>query len=462
MSGERKTPTSGMSEEYNRRVREAKSVWLSGYLTGKGYITAPPYEEEADLYDAAHLASKNYVVPKGYVYNEMNLPEILRDQPLGFLRICIYIYTISMFFAFLFLGVSAFPLPWLSGKSSNLLDPTDTFEGVHFTPWGQYGGQFPSSSVKDWDCSKAQQIARSVAGSIIVSAVMALLGAVQGTLKLFGNKGHLSSYFLMLLLAFLACAWGMCGNWIAFSWWKGHVCGADFHEFTKLSVGYALSLCGWVLALVSFCLIGIATHFNVGPSLRYIRTFDTAYFIILCISLTFVTVASSRPLFARSFNDDMIKKVRVGFWREEVEMKDHFTMIASRGLYRCDKYRAFIRASITLLLLSTIFLFFATVLSIGAFFKSLHRILSCGFAILAEACLTVSWILGVIIRYTTFCSESTEGSPFSNYPGVPSGVENGKLSFDGYHLREGLVLPIVAWILLLAAIGGNIYIPWPV
>lgn len=446
--------------DHERSVQEAESVWFSGYFSGKSYVAAPMHERHEDLFDDAHLTQTSYVVPRGYTYNAMNLPEILHFRPGGFLRLMTMVYTGAMAAACVLMLVAACPIPWFSGKSYSVDGETVNMKNVKWSLWEQKGGDFPTIKVKDMgDCPVKQQFFRAMEGCAIASTCFAFFAFVEGILKLV--KGS-SAYFMMLLLSFFAVLWGVCANGMAISLYTNKHCNVKMSEMSSLSAGFALSLVSWVLSLVAFLALAVATHFNVGPSLKRMRTYDTVYFLLLFSSLVMATVAGTRPIFHRKFNDDLVHDVRIGYWREEVTYsKERLPLIMSRAQFRCKPYDTRMKASIAFLILGCVALFFATVLSIPGFLKKPFRAGSCVVAIIAVIFLTINWVIVIVLLKSEYCQQSVKSSMFQNYPGVPSGIQDGLTKFPGYSLSEGAVLPIVAWILTLVAVIANICIPWP-
>lgn len=438
--------------EHERSVKEANSVWFSGYFTGKSYVAAPMHERNEDIFDDAHLTQTSYIVPRGYTYNAMNLPDILHFRPSGFLRVMVMVYTGAMGAACVLMLVAACPIPWFAGK--------DDMKNVKWSLWEQKGGDLPTVKVNDLtDCPAMQQFFRAMEGSTIASTCFAFFGFVEGILKL--TKGS-NAYFTMLLLTFLALLWGLCANGMAISLYNTKHCNVKLSDVSTLSVGFALSLVSWVFSFFAFVALGVATHFNVGPSFKRMRTYDTMYFLLLFSSLVMATVAGTRPIFHRKFNDDLVHVVRIGYWREEVMYsREKLPLIMSRAQFRCKPYDTRMKASISFLILGCVALFFATVLSVPGFLKKPFRALSCVLAIIAVIFLTINWVIVIVLLKSEYCKQSVKSSMFQNYPGVPSGIENGLTKFPGYSLSEGTILPIVAWALTLIGVIANMVIPWP-
>eukprot|EP00796_Vickermania_ingenoplastis_P008304 gene8304-5819_t len=434
--------------EYERSVAQANAVWFSGLFSGQSFVAAPRREPEQDRFDDAHLIQTSYTIPRGYTYTGLNLPEILMEKPTGFLRLSVIVYIATMAVSCVLFIIAACPIPWYKGKNKtvNGID----FKDVKWSLWKMEGGSLKTVKVSDMDCPLQQQFFRAIAGCIIAALCFAFFGIVAGVLKLVKGKG---SYGPLLLIGFLAFAWGICGNMMAASQYHQPFCSPmpRLANSAALNAGFALSLVGWVIAMIGFILLAVATKFNVGPALKGIRTFDTMYTILLMIALLFSCVANAGNMFQRNFDDDTVKVVHIAYWHTEVVLHDGTPIQMARELYRCFALNKRIKASIAMLILGSVSLFFAIILSVPAFLKPTFRLVSTILAGVASVFLLISWIIAVVILKSEYCSLPVQGSVFESYPGIPSGIWWGKTNFPGYHLAEGVILPIIAWVLTLVA-----------
>lgn len=432
-------------KEHERNVQKASGVWFSGLLSRESYVAPPKRNPNEDLYDDAHLTQTNYTVPRGYIYSSANIPDILLDKPSGTLRVGSLVYTATMALSFALLVASVCPITWLKGKG----DAT----GVKMTVW-----KLKQNGETIDLCTFNKQFLRAMAGSCIVGLIFAFFACVAGFLKLMKGKG---SYGVMLLLGFLSFSWSLCGSAMAIGFLDGWYCGygSKVKDQASLDVGFALSFAAWVVACIGTLLLGILTHFNVGPALKDIRTYDSMFFILVVVALIFTCVASGGTMFQRNFKSDNIK-CSVGYWNVRVKVSNG---ILPMGLsqYRCSSFETRVRVSVAFLILASIALFFAAIFSIPAFLKSPFRITACFLTILAAIFLTINWVTAVVVMKMKHCNQSTKSSLYEKNPGIPSGINEGLIQFTSYSLAEGVILPIVAWVVCIVAVVANIMIPWP-
>ncbi|EPY34777.1 hypothetical protein STCU_01325 [Strigomonas culicis] len=299
---------------------------------------------------------------------------------------------------------------------------------------------------------------QTIAASTIISCGMTLIALIRAVARL---RGH-GSYGPVLLFAFLGFIWGLCANAMSISAYELRRCSNPrFSAIAHLDAGFALSLVAWVLLLVGFVLLAVATKFNVGPSLRQLRVMDTYFFVLVAVALLFTIIGNATTIWKRRFNTDDVSVVRVSYWHTELIMGNGTNIIFGRAMYRCNAYNKRIKASVSFLILGSIALTLSLITAVPAFFKRPCRAMACAFGIVASAFLLVSWVTAVAVKYRTLCEESVVGSLYADYPGVPSGIFNGATKFDTYGLQEGVILVILAWILVTAAVVFNFVVEWP-
>lgn len=459
---------------YAENVKEAKSVWFSGYLTGSSYVPAPIKESIEEQFDDAQLSQVSYSVPRGYMYRKHELPTILEDSPSTGtpLQLGLKIYTTLMGLSFVFFLIAACPIPWGTEKDSST-------RKIKWTVWNitDEAGNATEGTLSTVPVIK--QYLRCAAGCTVVATIFSFFGAVGGLLKWFKGPSFIS-YYLLLVLSLFSLLWGICGNGVMIRFYSADLVGITLKDYSSLSGGFALSLLGWIAALGALGVLIFFTQLNVGPSLKSIRTFDTAYFVLIFIALVLTTVGTTQPMFQRHFSESIasadsvaaVDWVRVGYWREEVsgeflagsvltEDATTVTLIMGPEAYRCPKYRSVLDAGVSFLILGSITLFCASVMSILAFLKPGFRAASCVLAGIAAVFLTVNWIIVIVLLKSSFCTNPVEGSVFASYPGAPSGLSEGLLEFPKYQMAGGFALPFTAWCITLLAVIGNAKIPWP-
>lgn len=451
------TPT----EKYERRVREAESVWFSGYFSGASYLPKPKNIHASDLDESTQeelLAEKTYEVPRGYTYIKDNLPPVIQMRPTGKYRTSLIVFILLTCISFVCLLVSACPVPWFRGKDVTVGGLN--YKGVHYTLYRQKGGSLPEVSLRQLrTCPIEKQFYQSIAASVIMATVFSFIAMVLAVVRLCSGK---VSYGWIMLFGFFAFFWGLAGNAMSMSQFHLSRCGKPrYPEVARLDAGFALSLVAWVFECIGLLMLFVTTKMNVGPSLRSVRVMDTWFLLLLLVALALTVIGNATTTWKRHFGDSLVRVVRVTYWHTELIMGDGTNIIYGRAHYRCSAYNKRIKASISFLILASVFIFFAVMASIGAFKSRGMRLCACVFAIISWVFLTVSWVTSVAIFYRTLCTRAVPNTIYANYPGVPTGVYEGFTKFSGYGIAEGVALPIVAWVCITAAVIANIAIPWP-
>lgn len=461
-------------ESHRQSVKQAESVWFCGYFTGNSYLAPPLKVSLEEQFDDGQFAQKSYAVPRGYTYRTADVPPILQDSPPEgtSLFLGLKIYTFLMLASFVLFLVAACPVPWGSEKDSATQKIKWTVWKLTFNGDGTEDNALSSIDV-------VSQYLRCGAAGTVVATIFSLCSALGGWFK--WRKGiSFISYYLLLVLSFLALMWGVCGNGVMIHFYSANLVGVPFKDYSKLSVGFYFSLIGWICALCAVVVLVFVTHFNVWPCLKKVRTFDAAYFLFLFVALIFTIVGTTQPLFQRHFSESdavadsvaVVDWVKVGYWREAVsgrftvesvlsKTSTTTTLLMGAADYRCPKYRQVLSAGAAFIILSSITLSFATMFSILAYFKAKFRVTSCIFAGVSAAFLLVSWAITIALLKSSYCKNPVDGSVFAPYPGVPSGFHHGLLEFPKYQMSGGFALPFVAWCLTVLGLVGNIVIPWP-
>lgn len=448
-----------LTERYRHRVEKASSVWLSGILNGHSYAPRPKKVDEAELSDTAKeelLKERTYTIPRGYKYYVDGLPPVLSPVPQNGFRTALIIHMIFFGIAFVFTLAAACPIPWYRGRNVDVGGVN--YNDRLFSLWIAEGGKYPAIRVYAMKhCLLEKQFYQSIAVSTILGCVLSFLSFLISGARLSGR----TSYGWILLFSFLAFAWTLCGNAMSISMYYSSRCNAPrFSNTASLAAGFVLSLLAWIFQLGGLLAVFLVTKLNVGPVLKQLRVMDTYYMALLCVSLLFLCVANAGTVWKRSFNTRDVSVVRVTYWHTELIMPNGTSLYYSRGHYRCSAYSKRMKASISFLILSSIALFMAAVLAIPAFLARGCRIASIVFSVITLVFLLISWVTAVAVRYRNSCIGAVNGTMYQYYPGVPSGIHNGLTSFPGYGVQEGLVLPIVAWVIVLGATVLNLRVPW--
>ncbi|CBZ28482.1 hypothetical protein, unknown function [Leishmania mexicana MHOM/GT/2001/U1103] len=448
-----------LTERYQHRVEQASSVWLSGILNGHSYAPRPKKVDEAALSDTAKeelLRKRTYTIPRGYKYHKDDLPPILNQVPQKGFRTALMIHMIFFGIAFVFTLAAACPIPWYRGR--NVDAGGINYKDRLFSLWKAEGGSYAVVWVHQMKgCPLEKQFYQAIAVSTIVGCVLSLLSLLTSGVRL---AGHIS-YGWILLFSFLAFAWTLCGNAMSISFYYSSRCKAPrFSNTALLDAGFALSLLAWVFQLAGLLVIVLVTKVNVGPVLKQLRVMDTYYMALLCVSLLFLCVTNTGTVWKRRFNTRDVNVVRVTYWHTELIMPNGTSLYYGRGDYRCSAYSKRMKASISFLILSSIALFMAIMLAIPAFLARGCRIASIVFSVITLVFLIISWVTAVAVLHGNSCTGAVTGTMYQDYPGVPSGIQNGLTNFPRYSLQEGVVFSIVSWVIVLCATVFNLRVPW--
>nr|CAJ2476263.1 unnamed protein product [Leishmania braziliensis] len=455
-----KAHSDSLTERYQQRVEQASSVWLSGILSGRSYAPRPKKVYETELSDSTNmklLKERTYTIPRGYKYFQENLPPVLSPVPKNGYRAALFSHIIFFSIAFVFTLAAACPIPWYRGK--NVEESGVNYNERTFNLWKAEGGNYSAVSVRTMkDCPVEKQFYQTIAVCTIVGCALSLVSLLITGARLVGR----SSYGWILLFSFLAFLWTLCGNAMSIRLYYAPRCDApQFSHTARLDVGFALSLLAWIFQLCGFLALFLVTKMNVGPVLNHLRVMDTFYMALLCVSLLFLCTANASTVWKRRFNTLDVKVVRVAYWHTELIMPNGTSLYYAHHHYGCDAFSQCMKASVSFLILSSVALFFAIMLAIPAFVSRGCRIVSVVFSVITLVFLMVSWVTAVVVRYRSSCGGAIDGTWYQQYTGVPSGIYNGLTSFPGYGVQEGLILPIVAWVIVLGATVLNMRIPWP-
>jgi hypothetical protein len=448
------------TEKYNERVARASMVWATGLFSGRSYVPRPKKVDEAELSESAKeelLMETTYTVPRGYKYYKEDLPVIINPKPKGTLKGALIVHLVLNFVAFAFTLASCCPVQWFRGR--DIVEGLETYHGRKFTLWKQQGGSLPTITVHSMkSCPIEKQFFQTIAASIIMGCFFTVVSMILAGVRFAGRGG----YGWILLFSFLAFGWTLCANAMSVSLYYLSRCDATrFSNIAHLHAGFALSLIAWIFQLAGMLAIVFTTRLNIGPVLKSVRVMDTYYMVLLLISFTFLIIANATTVWKRKFNTAEVKVVRVTYWHTELIMPNGTSIYYGRAHYRCGAYGKRMKASISFLILATIMVFMALMFAIPAFLVRGCRIASLVFTCIAAVFLIISWVIAVVVRYRKSCTLPVPTTTYHAYPGVPTGVFHGKTDFPGYGVQEGLILPIVAWILTVAALVLDIVVPWP-
>ncbi|KPI84891.1 hypothetical protein ABL78_6046 [Leptomonas seymouri] len=448
------------TEKYSQRVAQASSVWFSGLFSGRSYVPRPKKVEEAELSEnikEERLMETTYTVPRGYKYYKDDLPAIINPTPEGPLSRALTVHLVLNFVAFVFTLAACCQVPWYLGRDK--VAGADTYKGRKFTLWKQEGGSLPSFTVHSMkNCPIEKQFFQTIAASIIIGCFFTVVSMILAGVRLTGRSG----YGWILLFSFLAFGWTLCGNAMSISLYYLSRCDSTrFSNIARFNAGFALTLIAWVFQLAGLLAIAFTTKLNIGPVLKTVRVMDTYYMVLLLIALAFVIIANATTVWKRKFDTDHVKVVRINYWHTELIMQNGTNIYFGRAHYRCGAYGKRMKASVSFLILGTIMIFMALMFAIPAFLARGCRTASLVFTGIAAVFLIISWVTAVAVRYRKSCTLPVPSSIYADYPGVPTGVFNGKTDFPGYGVQEGVILSIIAWALTVAAFVLNIVVPWP-
>ncbi|GET86438.1 hypothetical protein, unknown function [Leishmania tarentolae] len=364
----------------------------------------------------------------------------LKTQPeggAGFV-FCV-LYTVLSAIAFVFHLASSCPIPWMRSKS-----------GRKYGVWRATGGGLPDLKVGDiHDCSYEMQYWQATAATTVMATVASCGSMISGVL-LCVNKGHMGASFILSFYSFFfsLVSWALVVALYHFS-----RCGkaAFASGVAHLDAGFALTLIGWVMHMGALIVLGVHFFKYWTRSINSGKTRAVRFLYVAAGVITIFLYCSGQAysMWGKTFPE---VEASVSLWYVRVyDRQTRLSTYLSRNTYKCPVFNDRMKASVGLLAVGTIWLFFAVVLGTCACynFQYIKVSIFCGYA--SCICALVGWIVLVVTQHDHLCDGATpSGQSYwadMGYNGIPSGIENAQVEFSGYGLREGFGLILVGWIL---------------
>ncbi|KAG5488364.1 uncharacterized protein JKF63_07959 [Porcisia hertigi] len=368
----------------------------------------------------------------------------LKKQPEGGAGLVFRVlYTVLSAVAFVFHLTSTCPIPWLRSKS-----------GRTYGVWSATGGGQPDLKVRDiHDCSYEMQYWQAAAAMSVLATIVSCAATIGGVL-LCVNQGHmaLSFIFSFYSVVFSLTSWALV---VALSHHFRCGKGVFANGVANLDAGFALTLCGWVMHMAAIIVLGLhffkywtrSIHKGNAHALRFI------YVAVGIVTLLFYSVGQAYAMWGKTFPD---VKVSISMWHVQVhDRQTRLSTFLSRGSYRCTTITHRMKVVAAFMIMSIIWLFFAVVLGTGACYNSYYIKHSLFFGYSSSIFALVAWITLLVTRYSRLCTGATPyGQSYwtdMGYNGIPSGIDNAQIDFDGYTFREGFGLIVAGWAISLLA-----------
>ncbi|AIN96091.1 hypothetical protein LPMP_100220 [Leishmania panamensis] len=347
------------------------------------------------------------------------------------------VYTVLSTVAFIFHLTSSCPIPWMRSSS-----------GRKYGVWRATGGGEPDLKVSDiHDCSYEMQYWQAVAATSVL-ATFASCGAMISGVLLCVNKGHMAASFI---LSFFSISFSLISWALVVALYRYFRCGkgAFASGVAHLDGGYALTLIGWVMHMTAIIVLIVyffkywtrSIHSGKTRAVRFI------YVAVGIITMVFYSVGVAYTLWGKTFP---AVKVSVSLWHVQVyDRETRLSTFLSHSTYKCTTITRYMRVVAALMILSTIWLFFAVVLGTGACHNSKYLKSSIIFGYASSIFALIAWIILLTMRQGRLCTGAAPiGQSYwvdMGYNGIPSGIENAEINFDGYTLREGFALIVSGW-----------------
>ncbi|KAK7196320.1 Amastin surface glycoprotein [Novymonas esmeraldas] len=374
------------------------------------------------------------------IYSDVEPEEVseMKAQPEGGAGfVSLIVYTSLSAAALVFHLVSSCPIPWMRGRNGRLY-------GI----WRATGGGQAALEVRHiGDCSYEMQYWRA-ASAMSVLATFASLGAtISGALMCVG-KGHMGASFI---LSFYSMSFGLVSWALVVALYHYFRCGkgAFASGVARLDAGFALTLIGWVLSTAA--IIVLALHFfkywtrsiHSGKT-RAVRFF---YVAVCIVTILFYCVGQAYTMWGKTFPG---VKASVSMWHVQVyDRETRLSTFLNRRTYRCTTITRRMKVVAAFMIMSLIWLFFAVTLGTGACHDTRYIKGSLIFGYASSIFALVAWITLLVTRHSHLCTGATPaGQSYwtdMGYNGIPSGINNAQINFDGYTLREGFGLIVAGW-----------------
>ncbi|KAG5484950.1 hypothetical protein LSCM1_07026 [Leishmania martiniquensis] len=357
------------------------------------------------------------------------------------------VYTVLSAVAFVFHLASSCPIPWMRSKS-----------GRQYGLWRATGGGQPDLDVKNiHDCSYEMQYWQAAAATSVLATV-ASFGAMIGGALLCVNKGHMGASFILSFysMTFALVSWALVAA--LFHYFR---CGKGSFAsgVARLDAGFALTLMGWMMHMAALVVLGV--HFFTywtrsihGGKTRAIRFIYLATGIV---TMLFYCVGQAFTMWGKTFPG---VKASVSLWHVQIfDRETHLSTFLSRQTYMCTTITHRMKVVAAFMIMSIIWLFFAVVLGTGACYNSKYIKSSIFFGYASSIFTLVAWITLLATWRERLCTGATpRGQSYwtdMEYNGIPSGIPNAQIDFDGYSLREGFGLIVSGWAINTLAIIFN-------
>ncbi|KAG5506245.1 hypothetical protein JIQ42_07859 [Leishmania sp. Namibia] len=372
----------------------------------------------------------------------------LKTQPEGGAGLVFRIvYTVLSAVAFIFHLTSSCPVPWMRSKS-----------GRQYGVWRATGGGQPDLAVKSiHDCSYEMQYWQAAAATSVLATV-ASFGATIGGVLLCVNKGHMGASFILSLysMSFSLVSWALVAALFHF-----FRCGKGSFAsgVARLDAGFALTLMGWVMHMAAIIVLGVhffkywtrSIHSGKTSTVRFI------YMAVGIVTMLFYSVAMAYTMWGKTFPG---VKASVSLWHVYIfDRETRLSTFLSPDTYMCTALTRRMKVVSAFMIMSIIWLFFAVVLGTGACYSSKYIKCSIIFGYASSIFSLVAWITLLVTWQGRICTGDTpRGQSYwadMGYNGIPSGIANAQIDFDGYSLREGFGLIVSGWAIHALAIIFN-------
>ncbi|KAL7699028.1 Amastin surface glycoprotein [Lotmaria passim] len=372
--------------------------------------------------------------------------ELKAQPPDGQGRLFLILYTVLSFVAFVFHLTSSCPIPWMRGH------------GRQYGVWRAKGGGLPVLKVNNiHDCSNEMQYWQAAAALSVICTFVSCGAWISGLLLCF-SKGHMGASFALSFYGavFSLASWALVvALYHYFRCGKGVFANIGVH----LDAGFALTLIAWVCHLAALALL--AVHFlrfwTRSVHSGQIHPMRFVYMACLIVTMLFYCVGMAYNMWSKSFP---LVKVSVTMWHVEIyDRKTNLRTFLNRQTYKCTTITRRMKVVAAFIILSLIWIFFALIFATGACFDSRFIQSSLIFGYTSVIFALVGWITLIVTRHGHLCTGATPKGVSAwadlGYNGIPSGINNAQIRFDGYALKEGFGLIVAGWALSTVAVVLN-------
>ncbi|KPI88109.1 hypothetical protein ABL78_2796 [Leptomonas seymouri] len=374
---------------------------------------------------------------------EEEVSDLTLQPPDGQGQAFLILYTVLSFVAFVFHLTSSCPIPWMRGH------------GRQYGVWRAKGGGLPDLKVNNiHDCSNEMQYWQAAAALSVISTVVSCGAWISGVL-LYMHKGHMGASFALSFYCavFSLASWALVvALYHYFRCGKGVFANMGVH----LDAGFALTLIAWVFHLAALALLGIhflrfwtrSVHSGKLHPMRFV------YVACLIVAMLFYCVGMAYRMWSKDFP---LVKASVTMWHVEVHDKTtNLRTFLSRRAYKCTTITRRMKVVAAFIIMSLIWMFFALMLGTGACYDARLVKGSLIFGYISIIFAPVAWITLLATRDGHLCTGATPAGASAwvdmGYNGIPSGIDNAQIRFDGYTLKEGFGLLVAGWALTTVAV----------